>query len=184
MKEVIHTVAHEINQVLAEVNEDQAKQLSSYIEDAKRIFVTGEGRSGLMGKAFAMRLMHGGYEVFVTGETITPNIENGDLLIAISGSGSTQAICYFAEKAKELGARISAVTTNANSRLAKISDNVLLVPAATKKRLSGEPDTIQPLGNQFDQSLHLLLDAIIIYTINQSKKTDNDKMTAKHANLE
>ncbi len=184
MKEVIQTVVNEIKQVLTEVNEDQAKRLSSYIEGAKRIFVTGEGRSGLMGKAFAMRLMHGGYEVYVTGETITPNIEKDDLLLAISGSGSTQSICFYAEKAKELGARVTAITTNEHSRLAELSDHLLVVPAATKKRLPEEPNTIQPLGNQFDQSLHLLLDAIIIYTINQSKKTDNERMTAKHANME
>ncbi|WLR61427.1 6-phospho-3-hexuloisomerase [Guptibacillus hwajinpoensis] len=184
MKKVIHTVVNEVNQVLSEVNEDQAKQLSTHIEEAKRIFVTGEGRSGLVGKAFAMRLMHGGYEVYVTGETVTPNIETGDLLIAISGSGSTQSICFYAEKAKEIGACISAVTTNDSSKLAGISDHVLVVPAATKKRLPEEPSTIQPLGNQFDQSLHLLLDAIIIYTINQSKQTDNERMTSKHANME
>ncbi|KMM36853.1 6-phospho-3-hexuloisomerase [Guptibacillus hwajinpoensis] len=184
MKEVIRTVVHEIQQVLTEVNDDQARQLSFYIEDANRIFVTGEGRSGLMGKAFAMRLMHGGYDVYVTGETITPNIEKGDLLIAISGSGSTTSICYFAKRAKESGACVSAITTNKHSKLAEISDHFLIVPAATKKRLPEEPDTIQPLGNQFDQSLHLLLDAIIIYTVKQSKTADQAKMTAKHANME
>lgn len=137
-----------------------------------------------MGKAFAMRLMHAGYHVYVTGETITPSIEHGDLLLAISGSGSTQSICQFAEKAKKQEAQLTAVTTNADSKLAEISDHVLVIPAATKKRLSEEPDTIQPLGNQFDQSLHLLLDAIIIYTLDQSKKTNNEEMTARHANLE
>ncbi|MFD2923608.1 6-phospho-3-hexuloisomerase [Halobacillus naozhouensis] len=184
MKQTIHTVAYEISQVLSNVSEEQAIQLSRSIEKAKRIFVAGEGRSGMMGKAFAMRLMHAGYNVYVTGETITPNIQKGDRLLAISGSGSTQSICQFAKKAKEQEAQVTAVTTNANSSLADISDDVLVIPAATKKRLSEEPATIQPLGNQFDQSLHLLLDAIIIYTIEQSKQTNNEEMTERHANLE
>ncbi|MFC7319559.1 6-phospho-3-hexuloisomerase [Halobacillus campisalis] len=184
MKHTIHTVAHEISQVLANTDEEQAIQLSKAIETAKRIFVTGEGRSGLMGKAFAMRLMHAGYDVYVTGETITPSIDKGDLLLAISGSGSTESICNYSEKAREQGAAVTAVTTNASSRLAASSHSVLTIPAATKKRLPEEPDTIQPLGNQFDQSLHLLLDAIIIYTVNQSQKTTNEEMTGRHANLE
>ncbi|MFG6147123.1 6-phospho-3-hexuloisomerase [Halobacillus sp. B23F22_1] len=184
MKQTIHTVSYEVSQVLANVDEDQAVKAAQSIENAERIFVTGEGRSGLMGKAFAMRLMHAGYEVYVTGETITPSIHEGDLLLAISGSGSTGSICQFAEKAKGQGAVITAVTTNAESRLGEVSDHVLVVQAATKKRLPEEPETIQPLGNQFDQSLHLLLDAVIIYAVNQSKKTNNDEMTNRHANLE
>ncbi|WP_101842201.1 6-phospho-3-hexuloisomerase [Halobacillus sp. Marseille-P3879] len=184
MKQTIHTVSYEVSQVLAGIDEKQAERIALSIEDAGRIFVTGEGRSGLMGKAFAMRLMHAGYEVYVTGETITPSIQEGDLLLAISGSGSTSSICQFAEKAKKQGAVIASVTTNRESRLAEVSDYVLVVPAATKKRLAEEPETIQPLGNQFDQSLHLLLDAIIIYTVNQSMKTNNEEMTGRHANLE
>ncbi|MCP3027366.1 6-phospho-3-hexuloisomerase [Halobacillus sp. A5] len=184
MKQTIHTVSYEVSQVLAGIDEEQAVRAARSIEEAGRIFVTGEGRSGLMGKAFAMRLMHAGYEVYVTGETITPSIQEGDLLLAISGSGSTSSICQFAEKAKQQGAVITAVTTNKDSLLAEVSDHMVIVPAATKKRLPEEPDTIQPLGNQFDQSLHLLLDAIIIYAVDQSKKTDNEEMTGRHANLE
>ncbi|MEM2817946.1 MAG: SIS domain-containing protein, partial [Archaeoglobaceae archaeon] len=53
-----------------------------FIEEAERIFVVGIGRSGLVAKAFAMRLMHLGYKAFVIGETTTPRIEAGDLLVA------------------------------------------------------------------------------------------------------
>ncbi|WP_173918376.1 6-phospho-3-hexuloisomerase [Halobacillus sp. Marseille-Q1614] len=184
MKQTIHTVAEEIIQVLNNVEEEQALKLSRSLEGASRIFVAGEGRSGLMGKAFAMRLMHAGYEVYVTGETITPSIAKGDLLLAVSGSGSTKSICQFADQAKKAGAIVFAVSTNRQSKLSDISDHTLIIPAATKKRLPEEPSTIQPLGNQFDQSLHLLLDAILIETITQSSKTDNEEMTGRHANLE
>ncbi|WP_082232447.1 6-phospho-3-hexuloisomerase [Halobacillus massiliensis] len=184
MKQTIHTVANEIQQVLDQVEEGEALRLSHSLEEASRIFVTGEGRSGLMGKAFAMRLMHAGYEVYVTGETITPSITKGDLLVAISGSGSTKSICQYAEQARNAGAEVFAVSTNRHSLLTEISENILIIPAATKKRLPEEPATIQPLGNQFDQSLHLLLDAVLIDTINRSSKTDNEQMTGRHANLE
>lgn len=183
MKNTINTVANEIFTVLSKINIDEALSLSLQLKKAKRIFICGEGRSGLMGKAFAMRLMHGGFNVFVIGETITPSIEKGDLLVTISGSGSTSSLLQFATKAKDVGAINVLVTTNRDSKIANISENVLVIPAATKYRLPNEPETIQPLGNQFDQSVHLLLDAIIIYTLNESENV-NDAMAKRHANLE
>ncbi|MFG6118046.1 MULTISPECIES: 6-phospho-3-hexuloisomerase [Thalassobacillus] len=180
MRTIIDEVSKEITQVLQRVDEQQAVQLSEQIRSSKRIFISGEGRSGLMGKAIAMRLMHGGFEVYVTGETITPSILEGDLLIAISGSGSTGAIVQFSKKAQEAGAKVFLVTTNPDAELTKITDGVLVIPAATKKRRAEEPKTIQPLGNQFDQSVHLLLDAVIIHALDDSY----EKMTERHANME
>ncbi|MFC0560380.1 6-phospho-3-hexuloisomerase [Halalkalibacter alkalisediminis] len=185
MKAIIDTVANEITTVLTNVNEEEALQLSKELKQAKRIFISGEGRSGLMGKAFAMRLMHGGFHVYVIGETITPSIEADDLLIAISGSGSTGASFQFAQKAKEVGATVFLVTTNRESKMAEISHGVLVIPAATKYRHPNEPKTIQPLGNQFDQSVHLVLDAVIIGTLDaENAEAEFTEMTKRHANLE
>ena len=185
MKAIIDTVSNEITTVLSNVNEEEALQLSKELKRGKRIFISGEGRSGLMGKAFAMRLMHGGFHVYVIGETITPSIEANDLLIAISGSGSTGASYQFAKKAKEVGATVFLVTTNKESKMADISQGVLVIPAATKYRRPNEPKTIQPLGNQFDQSVHLVLDAIIIGTLNaENAEKEFAEMTKRHANLE
>jgi 6-phospho-3-hexuloisomerase len=185
MKSIINTVADEISTVLSKVKEEEALALSQEIRNAKRVFVCGEGRSGLMGKAFAMRLMHGGYHVYVIGETITPSIQADDLLIAISGSGSTGAILQFASKAQEVGAKLFLVTTNRDSKIANLSDGILVIPAATKYRRPEEPKTIQPLGNQFDQAVHLLLDAIIISTLQaEDYESPNDEMNKRHANLE
>lgn len=185
MKSIIDTVAQEVTAVLSTIEEQEANNLSTHLKKAKRIFVYGEGRSGLMGKAFAMRMMHGGFTVYVIGETITPSIEKNDLLVIISGSGSTGAVSQFASKAKEAGAELFLVTTNRDSAMAAQSDGLLVIPAATKYRRSGEPPTIQPLGNQFDQSVHLLLDAIIIATVQQKGGQEvNEEMAKRHANLE
>ncbi|MBM7552014.1 6-phospho-3-hexuloisomerase [Thalassobacillus pellis] len=183
MRKVIDTVSEEISKVLRLVDENEAIDLSEHLKNSKRIFITGEGRSGLMGKAIAMRLMHGGFEVYVTGETITPSIGESDLLVAISGSGTTSSIVQYAEKAKESGANVFLITTNPESKLAGLSEGVLTIPAATKKRKPNEPETIQPLGNQFDQSVHLLLDAVIIHTLN-TDENGYKEMTERHANME
>ena len=42
--------------------------------------------------AFAMRLMHLGFVVYVIGDVTTPSINEDDCLIAISGSGETRTV--------------------------------------------------------------------------------------------
>ena len=59
---------------------------------AERTYVLGAGRSGLVAKAFAMRLMHLGLRTYVVGETITPAMKEGDTIVAYSGSGETKSI--------------------------------------------------------------------------------------------
>ncbi|QDI92566.1 6-phospho-3-hexuloisomerase [Salicibibacter halophilus] len=179
-KETALSCIKEVHAVVEKVSEDQLHYLANMLTTAKRIFISGEGRSGLMGKAFAMRLMHAGYHVYVVGETVTPSIERGDLLVLISGSGSSVAAYDFAKKTREKDASIALVTTNRDAEIGKISDKLLVLPAATKYRKTNEPDTIQPLGNQFDQSVHILLDALIVY-LNQES---NEKMRKRHTNME
>jgi|SRR5690625_256237 len=174
----------EVTEVLQQVDPIESTELAEEIFRAKTIFVAGTGRSGLIGKVFSMRMMHSGYSIYVVGETITPSIETGDLLLVISGSGSTSTLKHFATKAKEVGAKVALVTTNKQSDIGKISDYCVTIPAATKKRLEIEPETIQPLGSQFDQSAHLLMDAIVVYLLQDSEGGRHSDLNKKHANLE
>ncbi|WP_449355351.1 6-phospho-3-hexuloisomerase [Virgibacillus natechei] len=184
MEHIIKTIGNEINEVLQKVDPGETEVLANEIQHANRIFIAGTGRSGLIGKVFAMRLMHSAYPVYVVGETITPSIESGDLLVIISGSGSTGSLKQYATKAKEIDARVALITTNKDSVIGGLSDCSVRIPAATKKRLESEPDTIQPLGSQFDQSAHLLLDAIVVYLLQQHPGGQENALNKKHANLE
>lgn len=185
MKKIIRAVTNEIKTVLFNINVEEATELALEIMQAKRIFVQGEGRSGLIGKAFAMRLMHAGFPVYVIGETITPDIKANNLFIAISGSGSTSSTLQLAAKAKEIGACLFAITTERESKLACMSDSIIKVPAATKYRRPNEPKTVQPLGNQFDQAVHLLLDAVVIFAVQTTKQhVGYREMAHRHTNLE
>ena len=83
---LIDQVTQEVTEVMGLIDESQLDQAEKLIQKNQRIFVLGAGRSGLMAKGFAMRLMHIGYTVFVIGETITPSIQAGDVLLAVSGS--------------------------------------------------------------------------------------------------
>lgn len=95
-----------IKSILDATNDSYDQQLVGLLDGAKRVFVSGAGRSGLIGRFFAMRLMHSGYDVSVVGEIVTPSIKAGDLLIIISGSGETEQLIAFTKKAKEIGAKI------------------------------------------------------------------------------
>ena len=85
----------------------------------KKIFVVGQGRSGFVGRAFALRLMNMGLTVYFLGETITPAAEKDDLIIAISGSGTTKITLTASATAKEIGAQVAVVTSYPESPLGR-----------------------------------------------------------------
>ncbi|NNE01341.1 MAG: SIS domain-containing protein, partial [Pirellulaceae bacterium] len=99
-------VLDKISEVLDATDEAYADALTALMDDAEKIFIAGAGRSKLVGNFLAMRLMHGGYDVNVVGEIVTPAVRAGDLLILISGSGETEQLIAFAKRAKSLGASI------------------------------------------------------------------------------
>lgn len=179
----LQIILEEIGSVLDKVDKQGINHFVDIIETSKRVFVIGEGRSGLMAKSFAMRLMHLGATVYVVGETITPALEKGDVLVAISGSGATKNVIWVAQKAVELECPVIAMTTNSESELGKIATFILHVPAATKYRREGEKASIQPLGSLFDQCAHIVFDTICLrYALLKSE--DNKGAFARHSNLE
>jgi 6-phospho-3-hexuloisomerase len=82
----------------------------------------------------AMRFMHLGYTVFIVGETNTPAILEGDLLLVASGSGTTSSVVSSAEKAKSQKLQLSLSPMRKN-KIAGVADNILLINAATKQTL-------------------------------------------------
>jgi 6-phospho-3-hexuloisomerase len=178
---LINPVLNEITEVLHKVDEKQIEEAEELITKKKRIFVLGSGRSGLMAKGFAMRLMHIGYTVYVIGETITPSIQKGDVLVSVSGSGKTSSVLELTEKAHANGVEVIAVTSNPNSPLAKLGDRVIVVPGATKN--GDGVKSIQLLSTLFDQSVHIVLD-ILCLKLSIRDHTSNAKAKAEHSNME
>jgi 6-phospho-3-hexuloisomerase len=166
---------------IARVDETQVIAFVGAIQEANRIFLLGEGRSGLVGRMFAMRLTHLGNAAFVVGETITPAIGSRDLLIAISGSGETGGVVLLAEGAKRSGARVAAVTANAGSRLAGLSELAVLIP--TQHKLQGS-DSRQYGGSLFEQAALLLFETIVSLLAADDAATGFAALARRHANLE
>ncbi|MGZ4912005.1 MAG: 6-phospho-3-hexuloisomerase [Halobacteriota archaeon] len=156
-----------------------------------RIFVMGAGRSGLVAKGFAMRLMHLGFNVYVVGETVTPAVEEGDLLIVISGSGETKSINEMSALAKAKGTRLASVTSNKESTLGAIADSVVVIKGRTKmsgmdfmeRQVVGSHISLAPLGTMFEITTLVFLDGVIAALMEITKKSEED-MKKKHATLE
>lgn len=164
------------------IDERQLAVLMQQIQEAKRVFLTGAGRSGLVLRMAAMRLMHLGMTVHIAGDTTTPAIASDDLLLVASGSGTTSGVVKSAETAVKAGARVAAFTTNPDSPLANIAETLVIVPAVQKTD-HGTTITRQYSGSLFEQSLFLATEAIF------QSLWDNDEQSAeelwrRHANLE
>ncbi|MFI9027805.1 6-phospho-3-hexuloisomerase [Streptomyces sp. NPDC053560] len=180
---LLDTVQDEMRGVLGAVDTASLDTLATVLLCARRVFVAGEGRSGFMARAFAMRLMHLGLNVHVIGETTTPAVGDGDTVVAVSGSGTTAGTVRVAEQAVKTGAEVHAVTTAPDSPLGSLAATVLLLPAATKYRRAGEAASVQPLSSLFDQATHVTLDVVALRLANLLE-VDNDRARAAHANTE
>lgn len=161
---------------------------------ARRIFVMGAGRSGLVAKGFAMRLMHLGLQSYVVGETITPALQNGDLIVIFSGSGKTKTIADLAETGKDIGAHICLITSNANSRIGKIADCMVIIEHQRDdsdndaaefeiRQMLGDHKSFAPLGTLFETVSMIFSDAVISRLM-EITKTDESALKNRHANIE
>src|SRR5213596_2839521 len=92
-----------LSKVLAEVRPVEVDALEKIILGSRRIFVTGLGRTGLMARGFAMRLMHLGRRVYHVGDVITPAIRRGDLLVICSRTGRSPVLVYYVDIARKAG---------------------------------------------------------------------------------
>jgi 6-phospho-3-hexuloisomerase len=177
-------IIRELEESLSLFDLNEIEKLAELILNTEKIFVTGAGRSGLMMRCFAMRLMHMGLKTYVIGETTTPCISERDLLLIGSGSGETGSLVVYAEIAKRNRAAIGLVTIFSDSSIGKLADQVVLIPAKTcKKESSRGIHSAQPLGNLFEQSLLLLLDGLTQILMEKTNLNSAEKYK-NHANLE
>jgi len=129
-------ITEDVKEAISSLDETQIKKMVSLLVDAKKnnrkVFLMGEGPSGLVARAFAMRLAELTYTVFVIGETITSAVEKNDLFIAITGSGKTPLLVEAAKIAKEKArAKIIAVTSSEGSPISKLADSMLMIKATS-----------------------------------------------------
>jgi 6-phospho-3-hexuloisomerase len=172
-------IIEKISGILEATDDTYDAKLTLLLDKAARIFVAGAGRSGLIARFFAMRLVHSGYDVSVVGEIVTPSIKKGDLLIIISGSGETEQLVAFTKRAKEIGATIILITAKSGSTIGDMADAVFQIGRSEQYgKILG-----MPMGTVFELSTLLFLEATISHIIHE-KGIPEEVMRERHANLE
>jgi len=173
-------IQFKIKDILGDVTKNDIDKVITLFFEANRIFVYGAGRSGLVSRAFAIRLVHLGFQTFVIGETIGAPVKKDDLVFVISGSGEAIPTVMTAEIARNIGAKLVVVTGERKSRITKFADIAIFLSAGCK---DNERKQLAPLGTLFEASAWILLDSIIA-EIMRSKGETEESMQSRHATLE
>lgn len=106
------------------------KQCMNTLEKHGKLVITGIGKSGYIGQKIAATLSSiGSPSVFMHPvEALHGDLgimQSGDVVIALSYSGETEELLAVLNPAKRLGMNIIAITGNADSSLARLSDVVV-----------------------------------------------------------
>ncbi len=168
-------VGRELTELLDRVDPDAFAAFAREAEAAgDRWFFTGQGRSGLAAQMAAMRFMHLGRDAHVLGEATAPSVRRGDRLVIVSGSGRTPVSVGFARIAKDEGARVLLVTYTPDSPLGELADVTLVAPVRESEQL---------MGNLFEQSALVLLDAVAIHVAEHDPDA-KAAMSLRHTNMQ
>ncbi len=150
-------ISDQIAKMLEETKHEDVTKTVDMIAAAKKIFVYGVGRSGLVSRAFAMRLVQLGLDVFFIGETITPIVEGGDVVLIVSNTGATMSAIQTANIARRVGASVITITGNPTSKLAHASNIVICIPDQKNQQTA----KFAPLGTLFEDATMLFLDGVV-----------------------
>jgi 6-phospho-3-hexuloisomerase len=194
VQEMMRLMASKIREIANTISDDEAEKFILELLSAKRIYVIGAGRSGLVAKAFAMRLMHLGLHAYVVGETITPALNKGDVMVIFSGSGRTKTVADLAETARDIGGRICLITSNADSRIGKIADCTVIIEHQRDavaddaaefeiRQMMGDHKSFAPLGTLFETASMVFADAVISRMM-EITKVDESALKNRHTNIE
>ncbi|OPX72740.1 MAG: 3-hexulose-6-phosphate isomerase [Methanoregulaceae archaeon PtaB.Bin108] len=194
VRDMMRLMARRIISIAESLSDEEVEQFVGEILEARRIYVMGAGRSGLVAKAFAMRLMHLGFSSFVVGETITPAMSADDLMVVFSGSGKTKTVADISETAKEIGARLALISSNRESRIGRIADIIVIIEHQRDevkddgaefeiRQMMGEHKSFAPLGTLFETAAMIFADAVISRLM-EIIKIDEKELKDRHANIE
>jgi 6-phospho-3-hexuloisomerase len=196
--EFMQQMAEIITKSVSALNHHEMDVFFHEMLSARRVYVAGAGRSGLIAKAFGLRLMHLGLNTYVVGETITPAFVSGDTLVMFSGSGETHSMVSICATARELGGKVCLVTASPDSRMSRMADCVVNLGDLTGyyrkdknsfeiRQLTGTYRSVTaafaPLGTLFE-TLALVFSDAVISAMMEAKKAQVHDMQERITNVE
>ena len=189
MRPEIDAILNDLGRVIKAVDPEETRRFKRALLDADRIYLAGAGRSGLITRAFAMRLVQLNLKVHFVGEVTTPAITSGDVLVICSGSGRTDSMLGVASRGVKAGARIVLVTSAIIAPLPQIAHVRVLLPplipvtSSAPTPVSTPESLLQPMQTLFEQSLFLYLDHLVLELMDDLNASVAE-MQRRHSNLE
>ncbi|MEE1224211.1 MAG: MurR/RpiR family transcriptional regulator [Clostridia bacterium] len=141
-------------------SEEVLLRVTEKILKAKKVEIYGVFRSAAVASDLYYQLLQLGIPASFVSDILTCSVsaqmlDKNSLVIAVSASGNTKDVVDAVRNAKENNAYVVALTSNINSPLAKMSDDVLIASAGGNS-FSSSPTEIR-------MSQHLLNDTICAY---------------------
>jgi 6-phospho-3-hexuloisomerase len=152
----------------------------------RKFFLLASGRSAFILQCFATRLVHLGAEVYmVTNLGSIPALTDDDILIVLSGSGTTAIVVSllknYVNTVKPYG--IISITSHPETIIGRIGDITIKLKGRTKRdKVDLHDDTaiLTPEGTMFEIAAFVYLDAIIAELAIKMGRT-NAEMLEKHS---
>lgn len=180
----VKLILKEVESAADQISQEQINKAAGLIAGhTGKIFCMGAGRSGLIARAMANRLLHLGKQVWVIGDITTPPVGQNDLIIAVSSSGRSSNLVSTLEKVVHLQARILLITAAADSPAARLSSSCIVLLGTSRLDQNLSASSVQPVGSLFEQLAWLCADAVILEARDKIGLS-NSQMLQSHANLE
>ena len=150
----------------------------------RRFFLLASGRSAFILQCFATRLVHLGAEVhIVTNLASMPALRQKDILIVLSGSGTTGIVVSllnnYVNTVKPYG--IVTITSHPETVIGRLGDITIKLKGRSKRdKVVGDTAILTPEGTMFEQIAFCYLDAIIAELAIKMGKS-NDDLLEKHS---
>ena len=169
-------IGERVTTTVARLDSAKVRRAVEILTKAPATFVYGAGRSGIIGRAFAMRLVQAGVTAFVIGESVTPIVRKGDAVFILSNRGESYSSIQTANIVRREGAELVVVTAKPTSKLAHAATLVLPLdfPEETER------PTLAPLGTLFESASLRLTDALIAEIMRVRGETE-ESMRRRHA---
>ncbi len=150
-------IGERVTQALQRVDPARIDRAIATLAKAPQIFVYGAGRSGIIGRAFAMRLVQLGLRAYVIGESVTPIVRPGDAVFILSGQGESYSSIQTANIVRREGAELIVLTSKGTSKLAHAASLLIALEFPEEP----ERSKLAPLGTLFESASLRLTDALV-----------------------
>ena len=171
-----HYIGDRVTAALDRLDPAALERAVEILSRAPQIFVYGAGRSGIIGRAFAMRLVQAGLRAYVIGESVTPIVRSGDAVFLLSGQGESNTSIQTANIVRREGAELIVLTGRATSKIAHTATHLISLDFTE----DADRPRYAPLGTLFESASLRLTDALIAGLLRVRGETEAS-MRRRHA---